>query len=150
MGWRWFSRRGGNLGEPPDYYREGVRLANEGKYHEALTSFRLALRQTPSDPEIMQQMAAVYTHIGMPDEAVRFYEETIQTGLDSPAAHYGLAFLMLKRGDVDEARQHLEAFLARPPEGEGAVAHIEHARRTLEQLNAGWSLEGEVDDRAGG
>ena len=35
MGWRWFPRHGGGkLGEPPDYYREGIRLANEAKYHE--------------------------------------------------------------------------------------------------------------------
>src|SRR5688572_31123260 len=33
------------------YYREGLELLNVGKYHEALTSFRLALRETPRDTE---------------------------------------------------------------------------------------------------
>lgn len=125
------------LGEPPDYYREGLKLADEQKYHEALTSFRLALRTRPDDADIMEQMAIIYTHIGMPDEAVKYYEEAITTGHGSPAAHYGLAFLFLRRGDGDRARRHLQAFLAQPPSGSEAAAHIEHARQTLQQLESG-------------
>ncbi len=145
MGWWPFSRGARGLGEPPDYYGEGLKLANQQKYHEALTSFRLALRQRPGDPEIMQQMAVVYTHIGMPDEAVKFYEEAIKNQQDSPAAHYGLAFLLLHRGDTQGARRHLQAFLQQPPSGEEAAAHIEHARRTLQQLEGGGIAEGEID-----
>jgi Flp pilus assembly protein TadD len=137
MGWWPFSRRDKGFGEPPDYYREGLKLADEQKYHEALTSFRLALRKRPEDPEIMQQMAVVYTHIGMPDEAVRYYEEAIRVGGDSPGAHYGLAFLFLHRGDLANTRLHLKAFLRQPPQDEQAAVHIEHARQTLQQLEAG-------------
>jgi hypothetical protein len=32
-----------------DYYREGTELLRVGRYHEALTSFRLALRERPGD-----------------------------------------------------------------------------------------------------
>jgi Flp pilus assembly protein TadD len=145
MGWWPFSRRGKGLGEPADYYREGLKLANQQKHHEALTSFRLALRQRPGDPEIMEQMAVVYTHIGMPDEAIRYYDEAIKTRQDSPAAHYGLAFLLLHRGDMAGARWHLRVFLQRPPSDEEAAPHIEHARLTLQQLEAGGSAEGEID-----
>lgn len=137
MRWWPFSRRMSELGEPPDYYEEGLKLAGKEKYHEALTSFRLALRRRPDDPEIMQQMAVIYTRIGMPEEAVRYYEEALALGADAPAAHYGLAFLFLRRGDLEKARAHLETFLRQPPLDEGAVAHVEHARRTLERLEAG-------------
>jgi Flp pilus assembly protein TadD len=143
MKWWPFSRRQKWLGEPPDYYREGHRLASEEKYHEALTSFRLALRRHPDDPEIMQQMAVIYTRIGMLDEAVKYYEEAIKIGGRSPAAHYGLAFLFLRGGEPERARAHLEAFLERPPSGEEASAHIEHARQTLEQLEAGEAVDEE-------
>jgi Flp pilus assembly protein TadD len=149
MGWWPFGRRVGGLGEPPDYYKEAVKLANQQKYHEALTSFRLALRQRPNDPEIMQQMAVIYTHIGLPDEAIKFYEEAIRTGVESPAAHYGLAFLFLRRGDASNARLHLKAFLQRPPGDERAAAHIEHARQTLEQLEAGGVFDAGADEPAG-
>jgi tetratricopeptide (TPR) repeat protein len=149
MGWWPFSRRVKGLGEPPDYYREGLKLANQQKYHEALTSFRLALRTRPDDPEIMQQMAVVYTHIGMPDEAIKYYEEAIGAGGDAPAAHYGLAFLFLRRGDAESARTHLKAFLQHPPDDEEAAPHIEHARRTLSRLEAGELAEGSADAGAG-
>jgi len=134
MGWWPFSRRGKGLGEPPDYYREGLKLAGQEKYHEALTSFRLALRKRPDDPEIMEQMAVVYTHIGMPDEALKFYEQAVATGRHSAAAHYGLAFIYLHRGDTAAAVHHLRAFLRQPPDAEEAAAHVEHARRTLAEL----------------
>ena len=110
-----FSRRVKGLGEPPDYYREGLKLANQEKFHEALTSFRLALRANPDDHEIMQQMAVIYTHIGMPDEAVKYYEEAIRAGGDSAASHYGLAFLFLRRGDEGRMAELLE------PHGEGVA-----------------------------
>ena len=144
-----FSRRVKGLGEPPDYYREGLKLANQQKFHEALTSFRLALRARPDDHEIMQQMAVIYTHIGMPDEAVKYYEEAIRAGGDSAAAHYGLAFLCLRRGDEGDARRHLDAFLRHPPSGAEASEHIEHAKRTLRQLEAGEFTEENLDEQAG-
>ena len=139
MRWWPFSRRARGLGKPPDYYGEGLKLAGEGRYHEALTSYRLALRRQPDDPEILQQMAVIYTRIGMPEEAVRHYEAAIETGGDAPAAHYGLAFLLLRSGNAPRARAHLEAFLRQPPQDESASAHVEHARHTLERLESGGS-----------
>jgi tetratricopeptide (TPR) repeat protein len=137
MGWWPFSRRERGLGEPPDYFREGLKLAGQEKYHEALTSFRLALRKRPDDPQIMEQMAVIYTHIGMPDEALKFYEQAIASGRHSAAAHYGLAFIHLHRGDSADALYHLRAFLKQPPDDQEAAAHVEHARRTLAQLEGG-------------
>lgn len=149
MKWWPFSRRVRGLGEPPDYYREGLRLAGEERYHEALTSFRLALRRQPDDPEILQQMAVIYTRIGMPGEAIEYYQRAIEIKDDAPAAHYGLAFLFLRSGDSELAREHLEAFLRRPPGDEGASAHIEHARHTLEQLRSGGSVDEAPESQAG-
>ena len=48
-----------------DYYQEGLELLSEGKHHEALTSFRLALKDAPGDPVVLQQIAIAYTRIGM-------------------------------------------------------------------------------------
>lgn len=139
MGWWPFKRREREFGEPPDYFREGIRLADDGKYHEALTSFRLALRRDPDDAEIMEQMAVIYSLIGMPEEAVKFYEQAIGTGQGSPASHYGLAFIYLNKGERESAREHLRAFLARPPQGDRAIRHVEHARKTLRELETGES-----------
>lgn len=139
MGLWGFWRRGEgteDAGESAEYYKEGLKLVGKERYHEALTSFRLALRRAPDDPEILQQMAMVYTRIGMPEESVKLYRKAIDADSGAAAAHYGLAFLLLRSGDLSEARRHLEAFLSDPPQEGDAEAHIAHARRTLDEIRS--------------
>ena len=52
------------------------------------------------------------------------------------ALAYGLAFLLLKRGDNPKAIDHLQAFLARPPKGPDADRWVKHAEETLTELGA--------------
>ena len=117
-----------------DYYDEGVSLLDDGKFHEALTSFRLALKAAPGDPLVLQQIAICYTRIGMVDEAAKTYRHVLQKDPASSGAHYGLAFIMLRSETPDDAIPHLEAFLANAPRDDDASAHVEHARWTLAQL----------------
>lgn len=125
-----------------DYYEEGLLLAQEGKFHEALTSLRLALKEAPGDPIVLQQIAIAYTRIGMEEEAIKTYRHVLHRNPESPGAHYGLAFLMLRHGSASEAIEHLEAFLAGAPEDADARDHVKHARRTLADLRDG----GDEDD----
>lgn len=119
--------------ERVDYYEEGLALAQEGKFHEALTSFRLALKESPGDPIVLQQIAIAYTRMGMEDEAIKTYRHVLNRNPESPGAHYGLAFLLLRHGQRDNAVRHLEAFLtASPPPN--ATDHVNHARTTLQEL----------------
>ena len=127
----------GETGDRVDYYREGVDLLNAGKYHEALTSFRLALRDAPRDTAVLQQIAISYTRIGMTDEAVKTYRTVLSTDSQASGARYGLAFLLLRQGHQAEAEEHLRAFLKSPPGGAEAQRHIEHARETLDELARG-------------
>lgn len=117
-----------------DYYEEGLQLMGVGKYHEALTSFRLALRDDPHDTTVLQQMAITYTRIGMTDEAIKTYKAVLEKEPEASGAHYGIAFLMLKEGKSLEAMNHLRSFLNNPPGGPEAQRHISHARETLAQL----------------
>src|SRR5262249_25979322 len=111
--------------ERVDYYREGVELLGDGKYHEALTSFRLALRESPRDIAVLQQMAITYTRIGMTDEAARTYRSVLEKDPNVAGAHYGLAFLCLREGRTDDAILHLKAFLVHSPPGPEAKRHID-------------------------
>lgn len=133
----------GNDSGGVDYYREGVELLGVGKYHEALTSFRLALREAPQDMAVLQQIAITYTRIGMTDEAVKTYRTVLASHPAAPGAHYGLAFLLLRQGRADEAGEHLRAFLASPPDGPEARRHVAHAKETLDELARSVSPEGE-------
>lgn len=130
----WNKLFGGNDPGRVDYYREGVDLLTDGKFHEALTSFRLALKESPGDSVILQQIAICYTRIGMTEEAAKTYRHVLQKDPGASGAHYGLAFIHLRAGESDEAARHLEAFLARPPTGPDADDHVHHARTTLAQI----------------
>jgi Flp pilus assembly protein TadD len=123
-----------------DYYEEGMDLLADGKFHEALTSLRLALKENPGDPVILQQIAISYTRIGMTDEAAKTYRHVLQRNPKAAGAHYGLAFLLIRSGQSKDAVPHLKAFLADPPEGSEAAQHIQHARSTLAQIT------GQTDD----
>lgn len=127
-----------------DYYDEGLDLLNAGKYHEALTSFRLALRDTPFDATVLQQIAITYSRIGMTDEAIRTYRKALTADASAAGAHYGLGFLFLREGKPEEAARHLRAFLETPPDGVEAERHIEHARHTLERIERGEADEGSL------
>ena len=140
MTW-WKKLLGDSRAEEVDYYREGLELLSVGKYHEAVTSFRLALRETPHDTAVMQQMAIAYTRIGMTDEAAKTYRQVLAREAVSPGAHYGLAFLLLQEGKRDQAAEHLRAFLSGAPDGPDAQRHVEHAQRTLEELATGSGTE---------
>ncbi|HEX5724406.1 MAG TPA: tetratricopeptide repeat protein [Longimicrobiaceae bacterium] len=143
----WFTKlingRTGQGERDPDYYEEGSLFLQEEKYFEALTSFRLALRESPNDTDVLQQIAVTQTRIGMTDEAVKTYRRVLELKPHAAGAHYGLAFLLRQAGSPDEAVAHLRAFLARPPAAPHAQRHVAHARATLAELT------GEGDAEAG-
>ena len=140
MAW-WNKLFGSERSGRVDYYDEGLALLGEGKFHEALTSLRLVLKEHPGDPVILQQIAIVYTRIGMTEEAAKTYRHVLRKDAAASGAHYGLAFLLLRAGDREEAAEHLRAFLADPPHGESADQHVMHARSTLTQLDSGEAPE---------
>ncbi|MEA3245859.1 MAG: tetratricopeptide repeat protein [Gemmatimonadota bacterium] len=117
-----------------DYLNEALVLERQGDYDAALTSYRLALRDTPNDLRVLQNMAIAFSRTGRLDEAVRAYRKALEIDPMLAGAHYGLAFLLLKRGDTNGGVKHLQAFLAHPPSGEDAERWVAHARATLDQI----------------
>jgi len=119
-----------------DYLNEGLALERQGDYEAALTSYRLAFRDNPSDSRILLNMAIAFTKTGQPEEAIRHYKRALELDDTLVGAHYGVAFLLLKRGDVQPAAEHLRAFLARPPKGADADRWIRHAESALREIAA--------------
>ena len=119
-----------------DYLNEALALERQGDFDAALTSYRLALRDHPNDPRILQNMAIAFSRTGRLNEAVSAYRRALELDPELSGAHYGLAFLHLKRGDQAEAAAHLEAFLEMPPMGPEADRWVRHARLTLGQLRS--------------
>src|SRR5438876_4631630 len=79
-----------------DYLNEALALERQGDFDAALTSYRLALRDHPNDPRILQNMAIAFSRTGRLEEAVRAYKRALDLEPGLSGAHYGLAFLQLK------------------------------------------------------
>jgi len=126
-------------GEPPkpqrlDYLNEALALECQGDYDAAITSYRLALRDHPNDPRILQNLAIAFSRTGQADDALRHYKKALDADPTLAGAHYGLGFLLLKRGETEAAEQHLKAFLGNPPRGVDADKWIAHAEQALADL----------------
>jgi tetratricopeptide (TPR) repeat protein len=124
-----------------DYLNEAMALERQGDYNGAITSYRLGLRDNPNDLTILQNIAIAFSKTGQSDEAIRHYRRALAIDGTLSGAHYGLAFLLIKRGDTAKAVPHLQAFLSRPPRGADADKWIRHAQETLDEL-AGVTGEG--------
>src|SRR6476661_9093242 len=86
-----------------DSLNEGLALERQGDFEAALTSYRLAYRDNPNDSRILLNMAIALTKTGQPDEAIRYYRRALDIDPTLGGAHYGVAFLLLKRGDTEQA-----------------------------------------------
>src|SRR5436190_21697902 len=138
----WWSRLlGGTSKAQPkrrvDYLTEAIALERMGDFDAALTSYRLALRDQPNDPAILQNLAIAYTRTGRLEDAIRAYRRALEASPELSGAHYGLAFLLLRRRDRAGAMTHLEAFLARPPQDGDTGRWVEHAHQVLAALRDG-------------
>jgi Flp pilus assembly protein TadD len=131
--WKFWAQDGEGAGKP-DYYEEGVSLVRQERFHDALTSFQLALRNKPNDPATLEQLATVYTRTNQPMEAIRAYQKALEIRPRSPSAHYGIAFLLLRSGDREAAETHLRTFLASEQANRDEDPHVQHARSTLQRL----------------
>jgi tetratricopeptide (TPR) repeat protein len=119
-----------------DYLNEGLALERQGDFEAALTSYRLAFRDNPADARILLNMAIAFTKTGQPEEAIRHYKRALELDDTLGGAHYGVAFLLLKRGDAQQAATHLRAFLARPPKGPDAERWVRHAESALREIGS--------------
>lgn len=136
----------------PDFLTEALDLEARGDYANALTSYRLALRERPDDLGVLQNIAIAFSKTGQPEEAIRTYRRALQLDPDLAGAHYGLAFLLLKRSDTVHAGMHLDAYLRTSRADDPQAAKFRaHAERTLQQLQNASAMEsdgGTPDDQA--
>lgn len=118
-----------------DFLAEALELEKRGNYADALTSYRLALREQPDDLQVLQNMAIAFSRTAQPEEAIRSYRRALQIDPELAGAHYGLAYLLLKRGDTAHAAMHLEGFLRNSTGTDERSAKFRaHAQQTLQEL----------------
>ena len=119
-----------------DYLNEALALERQGDFDAAIVSYRLALRDHPNDPRILQNLAIALSRTGKVEDAIRHYRRALDLDQSLAGAHYGLAFLLLRRGEPEGAVKHLRAFLGNPPRGPEGARWVEHAETALHSLEA--------------
>lgn len=120
-----------------DYLNEAMALERQGDLAGAITSYRLGLRDNPSDLTILQNIAIAFSKTGQAEEAIRHYRRALAIDGSLSGSHYGLAFLLIKKGETGKAADHLRQFLSRPPRGPDAEQWVRHAEDALQTIEAG-------------
>lgn len=72
------------------HYNQGNSLTSLGRYDEAITAYRKAIRIDPSSADAHNRLGAVYAQLGRWSEAVREGEETLRIDPNHRIAHLWL------------------------------------------------------------
>jgi tetratricopeptide (TPR) repeat protein len=92
----------------------GAALLREGNAADAAAQYREALRLDPRLAEAHNGLGGALATAGKTDEAMAEYQEALRLK-PLPSAHLNIALLLIKKGDVAEARRHLETALSIDP-----------------------------------
>ena len=76
----------GRNGRRTDFLAEALDLESRGDFANALTSYRLALREQPDDLGVLQNIAIAFSKTGQPEEAIRTYRRALQLAPDLAGA----------------------------------------------------------------
>lgn len=100
-----------------DPVREGDDAARRGDYEDALKSYLLAIStQEQPDPEVWYRIAAVCTHVGRTQQALRAYLEVLKIEPEHAGALEGAGLEYMELKATDEAIAHLTAAIAINPD----------------------------------
>ncbi|EOY13238.1 hypothetical protein QUC31_002226 [Theobroma cacao] len=99
--------------DPEEVKRVGNEMYKKGHFLEALSLYDKAIALSPGNAAYRSNRAAALTALGRVGEAVKECEEAVRLDPNYGRAHQRLASLMLRVGQVENARKHL-CFLGQP------------------------------------
>lgn len=103
------------LAQAEQHYREGVRLAEQGRDAEAEAAYLRALELAPAFAEAWTNLGILAANRGDLDVAIERYEKALAASPQLANAHYNLAVALQRRGkagDDERAEAALRATLA--------------------------------------
>ncbi len=102
-------------------------LGDAAKHAEYMARYE---ELNPDDPTVLYNEAAVYLN-KLDDERARpLLERCLEVDPEYPQCHFEYGMLLLRSGDMEGAKRHLELYLEHAPEGRDA----ETARETIKYL----------------
>ena len=94
-------------------YNQGVDQLDQGRYADALASFKRALELRPHDYRAEFNLGVAFEALGKSDQARDHYAKVIQANPGNVPARLNLAALARLHGNPAEARRWLEEAVAR-------------------------------------
>ncbi|HEY6332328.1 MAG TPA: tetratricopeptide repeat protein [Blastocatellia bacterium] len=129
------------------YNRLGIALANAGQRDQAADCFRKALAIKPDQPSAYANMGSIAEQKGDLDESSFFYEKAIdliraaqdngnnsENGM-AESIHLRLAELSIKRGDLNQAKEHFNAILRLDPNSAAAREGVDRVSNLMRGAN---------------
>jgi tetratricopeptide (TPR) repeat protein len=86
-----------------DLYDEGLDLAFEGKYVEAIAKYREALAVDPEFVDAVHAVAMAYSELDQLDEAIEAAKRLCELAPDDILAHTSLSTFYQRKGMIPEA-----------------------------------------------
>lgn len=100
-------RKAMGTSEPEEVKRVGNEMYKKGHFLEALSLYDKAIALSPGNAAYRSNRAAALTALGRVGEAVKECEEAVRLDPNYCRAHQRLASLLLRLGQVENARKHL-------------------------------------------
>jgi Flp pilus assembly protein TadD len=123
--------------EAPDWRQHsalGAALSAKGDQQAAQAEFDSALKLSPNNPSILNNLALSYALDGKHAEAERILRKVAEQDDGKPQAKQNLALILGLRGNIEEARKVSESVLP-PDKVKSNVAYLERLNAAPEQVS---------------
>ncbi len=94
--------------EPLYHYQLGTLYEALGRDRQAEESFKKALRLFPYYEDAQLSLGALYEKLNQPKDALKYYKKAVHTKPGDYVARLRYAFLLVRQGEVEKARDILE------------------------------------------
>ena len=107
-GWQDFSQPLQSSNTLPSHFDQAEQLAKSQQYLQAISEYRLALRETPDDIAASFGLAIAQSQVGLDGEAIQSYLSILKLNPKLWEAEVNMGMLLLKQQKSQEALVHLQ------------------------------------------
>ena len=126
------------------HYNLGVVLADQGRFSEAATQFRRAVKTRPEDGKSHNNLGAALIREGRLDEATAEFRQALKILATDVDAHSNLAMVLQSQGKIDEAIVHYQRVVELKPDFAAARYNLGLAW----PAGAGWRKRSSITKRS--
>jgi tetratricopeptide (TPR) repeat protein len=99
-----------------DYTARGNALYRQGKYQRAIDMYQAALALDPLDVKARNNLGSTYMQLTLDDRATAAFQEVLRLDDSYSLAHYNLACVHARAGNLESAVAYLQQAVAIEPE----------------------------------